>query len=220
MKDRLTAGFLVVVFVAMAFVIGCSGKKETAEEQAAKYAARVDSWKLTRDDLTKLIETLPEHQQAKYKTFEGKVELADRFIQEELYYREALKKKLKNDEKIRDQVEKYQRSLLAAEYFNREIKPKAFPTEDEIKDYYDANKDKYTIQPIARAQHILSSDSLKLVGFKKRVEDGEPFTALANKYSEDELTRPDGGDLGYFNPGGYIRGIGYSRKISEIAFTL
>ncbi len=220
MKDKFTAAILVVVFGTMAVVLGCSKKQGTSQEEAESPAAKVDSWTVSREDLTNIIKTVPEHQQAKYNTYEGKVELTDRLIQEEVYYREALKKKLNKDEKIRVQVDKYERSLLAAEYFDREIRPKAFPTEEEIKDYYDANNEKYTIQPVARAQHILSSDSLKLVEFKKRVENGEAFTTLAHKYSEDGLTRQDGGNLGYFNPGGYVRGIGYSQKLSETAFTL
>jgi tetratricopeptide (TPR) repeat protein len=38
--------------------------------------------------------------------------------------------------------------------------------------------------------------------------------------SEDELTRTDGGNLGYFNPGGYIRSIGYSKELSDAAFSM
>lgn len=220
MRQMLTTVAAVVVLIVMAALSGCSQKKDAAQDEGATYAAKVGSWRMTRDDLDKIIESLPEHQQAKYRTYEGKVDLADRFIQEELYYREALKKKLNNDEKVRELLKKYERSLLATEYFNREIKPQAFPTDAEVVDFYESNKEKYTIQPLARAQHILSQDSLKLVEFKKRVEKGEMFTTLAHQYSEDELTRPDGGSLGFFNPGGYIRNIGYSKKLGDAAFAM
>lgn len=221
MKRKITMGLAVVVFGIMAVVFGCSKTQEASEEEAAKYAAKVGSWTMTREDLTKLIESLPEHQQAKYKTYEGKVELTDRFIQEEIYYREALKDKLDKEERVRDMIEKYARSILATEYFNREIKPKAAPGEEEIVDFYEAHKDNYTIQPLARAQHILSQDSLKLVGLKQKVEKGEEkFTTLAHQYSEDDLTRQDGGSLGFFNPGGYIRNVGYSKKLGDAAFAM
>lgn len=220
MKIKFLAALSVVALSAMTVVSGCSKDGQTSQEEAAKYAAKVDSWTLERNDLAELIESLPEHQKAKYSTYEGKVELTERYIQEELYYREGLKKGLAKDEKVRDMVEKYERSLVATEYFNQQVRPKAFPTEEEIADYYETYKDKFTIQPVARAQHILSSDSLRLVELKKRVEAGEPFTTLAHEYSEDPLTRPDGGNLGYFNPGGYIRGVGYSEKLSDAAFQL
>ena len=118
-------------------------------------------------------------------------------------------------------VERYERSVMVNEFFNNEIRPKAEPTDQEIHDYYESNADKYTTLPIAKAQHVFSTDSLKLVEFKRQVEeDGEPLTTIAHKYSEDDLTRPDGGNLGYFNPGGYIRGIGYSKELSAVAFTM
>jgi hypothetical protein len=218
MKHKLTTVLVVVAFAAVA--LGCSKQQGASQGDAAKYAAKVGSWTMSREDLETLVESLPEHQKGKYNSYEGKVELTERFIQEELYYREALRKKLNDEEEIRDQIDKYKRSLLAAAFFDREIKPRAFPDEEEIVDFYETNKEKYTIQPLARAQHILSSDSLKLVKFKERVEKGEPFTTLAHQYSEDDLTRPDGGALGYFNPGGYIRNIGYSRKLGDAAFTL
>lgn len=220
MKQKWTAAPMIVVFVAVAVLLGCSENRGVSEEEAAKYAVKVDSWTMGRDELANLIESLPEHQKAKYSTYEGKVELVERFIQEELYYREALQQKLDKDEKLRDTLDKYKRSLLATEYFNRVVKPKAFPDEQDVVDYYETHKDKYTILPLARAQHILSSDSLKLVRLKERVEKGEAFTTLAHKYSEDNLTRPDGGTLGYFNPGGFIRNIGYSTKLSDAAFAL
>jgi hypothetical protein len=117
-------------------------------------------------------------------------------------------------------VEKFERSALVSEYYLREIKAKAYPTDQEIKEYFDSHQQKYEIQPIVRAQHIFSADSVKLVGLKKRVEAGEPFTTLAHKYTEDEMTRADGGSLGYFNPGGYVKGIGYSKELSDAAFAM
>ncbi|MEJ2720888.1 MAG: peptidylprolyl isomerase, partial [bacterium] len=82
------------------------------------------------------------------------------------------------------------------------------------------NQEKYTTQPIVKAQHVFSTDRDKLVEYKKQIEDGEPMTTIAHKYSEDDATRADGGNLGYFNPGGYIRGVGYSKELSDAAFSM
>ena len=212
--------FLIVGICALAVFSGCSKGEQVPEETASKYAAEVGDWNLSRIDLDRAIGSLPDYQQQKYNTPEGRAELAERFIEEEVYYQEALKKGLTKDDKVRDLVEKYERAVIVGEYFEREIKVKAAPTDQEIADFYEARKDKYTIQPLARAQHILASDSLKLVKFMKRVEAGEKFTTLAQENSEDELTRADGGDLGFFNPGGFIRDIGYAKELGEAAFSL
>jgi len=37
-------------------------------------------------------------------------------------------------------------------------------------DYYEANQEDYTIQPIVKAQHVFSTDREKLVEFKKQIE--------------------------------------------------
>jgi tetratricopeptide (TPR) repeat protein len=63
---------------------------------------------------------------------------------------------------------------------------------------------------------VFSTDKQKLEEIKERVvEGGEKFTTMAHMYSEDQITKGDGGDLGYFNPGGYIRGVGYSKEFTD-----
>ncbi len=220
MAKRLVIVTLIAALGALVLVVGCSKKHKASEEEAAKYAVKVGDWTMTRLELDQLIQTIPESQRQKYETPEGKAELVDRLVEEEVYHQEALKKGLQKDPKVREMVEKFERSALVSEYYQQEIKAKAYPTDAEIHEYFDSHKEKFEIQPIVRAQHITSADSMKLVGLKKRVEGGEAFTTLAHKYSEDEMTRADGGALGYFNPGGYIKGIGYSKELSDAAFSM
>jgi len=74
---------------------------------------------------------------------------------------------------------------------------------------------------VARGQHVFSKNREKLDDIKERVlEGGEKFTTMAHNYSEDDLTRADGGDLGYFNPGGYVRGFGYNTAIADSMFQM
>ncbi len=220
MKSRFAVVCLLVLFGAMTFVIGCSKEQAVSDDEVEMLAAKVGDWTLTRAEIDELIETLPDHQKQKYDSPEGRVELADRFIEEEVYHQESLKAGYDKDETVQEMVERYKRSVMVSEFFNREVRPQAKPTDQEIHDFYESNMDKYTTLPIAKAQHVFSADSLKLVGYLKQVEDGEPLTTIAHKYSEDDLTRPDGGNLGYFNPGGYIRGIGYSQELSDAAFSM
>ncbi len=220
MKSRLAAACLLILFGAMALSIGCSKEKAVSDNEAETLAASVGEWTLTRADLDGVVETLPDHQKQKFDSPEGRAELADRFIEEEIYYQESIRAGFDKDEKVQEMVDKYKRSVMVGEFFTREIKPKAQPSDQEIHDYYESNADKYTTLPIVKAQHVFSTDSMKVVDFKKQVEAGEPLTTIAHKFSEDDMTRADGGNLGYFNPGGYIRGIGYSKVLSDAAFTM
>lgn len=221
MKER----FLCAVFSALlCCVAACSSDKKSAAEQPQEQelAAKVDDWTYTRDGIQKIVDGLSDSDKAKYDTPGGRAVLADELIQEELYYREGLKMGLRDDETIQKAVEKYVRGLIVSEYWERNIKPLAYPSDQEMHDYYENNIHRFTKQPIARAMHIMATDNPdKLREYKRMVESGEEgFTALAQKYSEDVTTREQGGDLGYFNPGGYMRGIGYSDEISKAAFEL
>ncbi len=68
---------------------------------------------------------------------------------------------------------------------------------------------------IINAQHMFTSDRKKAEQWKKRLAAGEDFSKIAKEESEDELSAPDGGNLGYFNPGGYVKFIGKSERWSN-----
>jgi tetratricopeptide (TPR) repeat protein len=200
----------------------CSSKEQVAGDEGEELAARVDDWTFDMDQLQEVVDNLSDADKLKYDTPGGRAELANELIQEELYYQEGLKLGLKDDQEIKDALDKFERSLIIGRFYSDKIKPLATPSEVEMHDYYDDNLERFTRQPIARAMHILSENNPdKLRGYKKLIESGEEtFTTLARKYSDDEFTQTDGGDLGYFNPGGYMRGIGYSDEISNTAFEL
>ncbi len=85
---------------------------------------------------------------------------------------------------------------------------------EEINQYYETNKFKYTnLEKMARASHILikvaedatdeekAKASEKIVGLLTRARAGEDFGLLARQHSEDKGSATKGGDLG-FNPRG------------------
>jgi peptidyl-prolyl cis-trans isomerase C len=215
-----------VLVLCAAIVVGCSSDstKGTAAEDKPpandELAAQIGDWTLTRAELEGIIARLPDHEQQKYNTPGGKALLTDKLIEEEFYHQEGLKLNLRESEDVQRAVDAFIRSAIVAKYENDEILPLARPAEEELYEYYEGHPQEFTRQAIVRAQHIFSKKREKLVDFKQRIEEGEPMTTLAHKYSEDEMTRQDGGDLGYFNPEGYIRGVGYSKEISEAAFAL
>ena len=100
----------------------------------------------------------------------------------------------------------YKRGLAVDDYIEDHLSDK------EIQAYYDAN-----IFGQVKASHILiksdatasSSSTDKVKAEKKalkeakdiiaRLKNGESFEKLAKKYSQDEATKANGGDLGYFD---------------------
>lgn len=84
-------------------------------------------------------------------------------------------------------------------------------TDSEMKSYYDSN-----IKGDIKASHILISvkenatDEDKEKAKKKaeeiieKLKNGEDFAKLAKKYSDDDESKKDGGNLGYFNTGDMV----------------
>jgi peptidyl-prolyl cis-trans isomerase C len=209
--------------VSSIILSGCSSDEKTlTREEREALAARVGDWTLSKQRVKELLDGMSPDRRAQYDTPLGRAELADNLIQEELYYREGMKMGLQDDEEIVTQVTTIERSMVIAKYYNEQIKPLAYPTEELTHDYYEDNLDRFTSEPIARAMHIqVKDDPDRLRKYKAMVEAKEAtFTELAQKYSADEMTRWEGGDLGYFNPGGYMRGIGYSDELSEAVFAM
>jgi len=196
---------------------GCSEQAERSVADEKDLVARVDDWTLSATTLDEVIKSLPERQRAKWETPEGRAELTDRFIAEELFFREAEREGLADKQWVKDQLADARRRILIGAYHREFVESEAAPDEQEIRDYYEANKDRFTSLPVYRAQHIFTkNDPKKLLDLKERIlEGGENFTTMAHRYSEDEQTQQSGGDLGYFNAGGYIGGIGFSQILSD-----
>jgi parvulin-like peptidyl-prolyl isomerase len=101
----------------------------------------------------------------------------------------------------------------------------------EVERYHRDHIDKYSAPEEVRALHILVSPARSGAAAdaeaKKRAEDlrrrvraGEDFATLAEKYSDDDATRPHGGDLGYFGRGTMpveIERTAYSLGVGEIS---
>ena len=197
---------------------GCSKKDEDAKVDApeAPMAARIGDWSISKEFLEDFLRKMPESQRQKYDSPAGRAVLADKLMHEELAYLEAQKLDLTQRENVAKQIQEATRAILVTEYLNEFVDSKARPSDEEIQDYYESHEDQYTELETLRAQHIFAKDKEKLEELKARIEEGgEKLTTLAQKYSEDTITKADGGDLGYFNPGGYIRGVGYSKEFTD-----
>lgn len=206
-----TAMLLIVLCVA-----SC-GKKEKQEGIKVKQglAARVADYKISKELANRLYEELPEMQRKQFKGPEGKAKFVDKLIEQHLLYRAALDARLDKEEDVQERMRLLTINFLVSEYFNRYIGDKAKVSGSDVEKYYKEHPDEFEEPPVMRAQYLFTVDSLKAVNWKKRLEAGEKMTTIAQNESEDKSTAQDGGDVGYFNPGGYIKGIGMSQIISD-----
>jgi peptidyl-prolyl cis-trans isomerase SurA len=102
---------------------------------------------------------------------------------------------------------------------SQEVKAKIQVGEREVREYYQANPDRFGGGEIFRARHILFRlDRKAAAGEIRRIMEhaltvlyearsGKDFDALVRKYSEDANAQKDGGDLGSFRRGEMLQEI-------------
>jgi EpsD family peptidyl-prolyl cis-trans isomerase len=199
----------VSAVVLMALLSSCSGDKDDLQVNIG-VAARVGDEKIMREEVDEIFEQLPAKQQSDFKGKRGKADFVDKLIEEELIYQEATGLELQYDPEMKRKLRQAERNILITEYFNREILGKIEVSEEEIRKYYDEHQEEFLTRAIINAQHVFTTSRKKAEEWKKRLGNGENMAKIAKEESEDELTAMDGGNLGYFNPGGYVKFIGNS----------
>ncbi|MFA6498721.1 MAG: peptidylprolyl isomerase [Desulfurivibrionaceae bacterium] len=114
---------------------------------------------------------------------------------------------------LRKQIGK---NLTIQKFIDTKFKGKVQVTEQEAKDFYNSNQDKFAQPEMAHARHILITAKeaepkadkdrkrAKLVQIKKQLKDGADFADLAKQFS-DCPSKERGGDLGFFPRGQMVK---------------
>jgi peptidyl-prolyl cis-trans isomerase C len=205
---------VVTAVVMMVLLVSCSGDKDDLQVNLG-VAARVGDEKIMKEKVDEIFEQLPEKQKSDFKGKRGKANFVDKMIEEEIIFQEATKLELQEEPEIEQKLEQAKRNILITEYFTRQIIGKIEVSDEEIKKYYDEHPEEFLTRAIINAQHIFTTSRKKAEEWKRRLDEGENFAMIAREESEDDLTGPDGGNLGYFNPGGYVKFIGKSSIWSD-----
>lgn len=157
--------------------------------------------KLITEEIEKMNITIAdeeiEEQFNNYKTFLGGEEEYKKFLESNDFTEEFLKDNFKKELLFQKHKE---------DFFN-----KTDISEEEAKEYFEANKDNLTK---VRASHILVKTEEEGKAILKRLEKGEEFASLAATESIDTASAIKGGDLGYFTKGEMVP------EFESVAFTL
>ncbi len=211
---RRASFILPVLVISGMFVVSCQEKEGTMKIDEG-VAARIGDMKITNKDIDDKFGQLPENQKNQYKGPEGRAKFVDMIINDELFFIEAKNKNMRNDEKVRAEMEAIERRVLIGAYYSEFVVGKVSISDKDVEIYYENHTDEFVTNELCKAQHIFSVDSMKCVEWKKRITNGEKFSTIAKGESEDGSTAPAYGNLGYFNPGGFIKFIGVSGSFSD-----
>jgi len=113
-------------------------------------------------------------------------------------YEQALKQNNITEEQLREDLRE---NILPVQRVQERVTGDAEPSEDEIQNYYEKNKEAQFTTPEQRCvRHILfnKDQKEKAEDVKQQLENGGDFTKLAKENSQDPGSAENGGDLGCF----------------------
>ncbi|OCA88302.1 foldase [Bacillus sp. FJAT-27225] len=109
----------------------------------------------------------------------------------------ALEQNRTNENVLKQDIKDY---LLAEKLMRKKIEI----TDEEMKTYFDENKESFNTEEQVEASHILVKDEATAKEVKEKLDQGEDFAALAKEYSTDTANAEQGGELGFFGKGDMV----------------
>lgn len=199
----------VKILLALLIVaLSCSG---IAYADKTEVLAKIGKKKITGADLEMLVSYYPESQRAMImNTPEGREAFIKDLVTIMVVSDAAKKKGYEKSRAFKKQVQLIKDQLLANAYLTKEILEKVTVSDKEAEDYYEKNKKVFERPEQVRARHILivikqgaGDDEKKAAKTKAeellgRIKKGEDFAKLAGEFSDDQGSKPKGGDLGFF----------------------
>lgn len=164
-----------------------------------KVLATVGGRKVFEKDLNLLLEGFDPKHAAQFNSQEGKKQLLEDLIAQELFYLDAIEKGLDKNEAFIDEAQRMYDSFLkqyAVHYFLKDIKV----TDDEVLNFYNENKHMFTEAEMIKTSHILVDEKEEAENILKEINGGLSFEDAAKQYSRCP-SKDEGGDLGFFEKG-------------------
>ena len=225
-KKALWMSIATIVVIVIAVAVGMAVTKQDV-------VASVDGEKIKKDEVydilaaqygSSVVNTLINNKVIELEAEKEKVKVTEKEIQAEL---DSFIESYGGEETFNAALEQ---SGITLEYFKTDIenflkvekilKPSIKITEDEMKEYFEENKDSYAQEEQVQASHILVEDEKTAKEIEKKLADGEDFAELAKEYSTDTASAENGGELGYFGSGEMVEEfekVAFSTPVGEIS---
>jgi peptidyl-prolyl cis-trans isomerase C len=226
---RIRSVLAVVALAAMTFALCAATPARTPARKPARRAAVADSNEvlvkfgresITRGDVQRRIDTMPEQFRSNYTTPEGRRQLLDRMIEERVWLLEATRHGVPERPQVKQQIEQQRRDLLIRTYLNELMTRNPAVSDSEARMFYEAHVSEFKIPGSANIRHIQTKSEADAKRVKQALKAGQDWVQLAKKFSTDTLTRATGGNLGVVTREGAFGSLGTQTALAESAFAL
>ncbi|MGL5312242.1 MAG: peptidylprolyl isomerase [Peptostreptococcaceae bacterium] len=165
-----------------------------------KVLATVGEKEITNYDVESALKSLDPYQAMHFQTDEGKKQLLEDLVNQELFYIEAKENELHNDENFKAEMQKIEENMLKQYSINKVISSVTL-TEEEKQAFFEANKAKFNKQETASAKHILVDNQELASELLGKINAGEMTFEEAAAAHSTCPSKDAGGDLGSFPRG-------------------
>lgn len=195
----------IVVVGTMLVMFGFS-KDEVVAKVGSKSISKEDLYTTLVDQYgDAALDTLIAEKIVELESDKEKITVKDSEIEEELQSmkdsyggEEAFNEALASSGASLDSVKKNVQSFLLTEKL---LEDRISISDDQIKEYFEANKESFAQKEQVQASHILVDDEETAKEVKSKLDDGGDFAELAKEYSTDTSNAESGGELGFFAKG-------------------
>jgi peptidyl-prolyl cis-trans isomerase C len=165
----------------------------------SKIIAKVNGKEITQADMDLLIRTLGPQRAAQFQSEEGQKQLVDELVNQELFYFDAVETKLEESEVFKAELELAKQNILKQLNIKKTLDTVKV-SEDDMKNFYDENKEKFVRPMTVTASHILVDTEEKADEVYTAIQGGKDFAEAAQEFSSCP-SKERGGDLGPFGKG-------------------
>ena len=153
--------------------------------------------------LEDFIKSIPREQQIYASNPQFRERLKEQFISLFAYAKYGEELKLEETEQFKTSMENARRDLLAQMAINEVVKD-VVVTEQEMKDFYEAQKQHFYGEEKVRAKHILVKEEKDALELLELINNGKAFEEAAQECSTCP-SGAQGGDLGEFGKGQMVK---------------
>ncbi len=164
-----------------------------------KVLATIGSEEITEKELNEIISKYPDDRKKMFENEQGRKQLLEQVISFELLNKFGKELKLDETDEYKETVKRLAKEILTQMSIAK-ILSEVTVTDEEVKEYYEANKDKFIEQPTVSAKHILVEKEEDALKIKEEIDNGITFEDAAKKYSSCP-SKEQGGNLGVFGRG-------------------
>jgi peptidyl-prolyl cis-trans isomerase C len=187
---------VLILFCLVFLLFGC-GKKE----EGGKVLATIDGEKITIEEFNKELDRIPANMKMLVLTQSGKQSFLDRYIVKRLLMDEAKKENIEKDKEFQDRLVDIKEQLLIESLLKKKVSTNVNQSEEQLKDYYEKNKDKFKTGQEVDTRQILVKTEQEAKEIRAKLDKGEDFADLARKFSIDPSAKTTGGAIGFHAKG-------------------